>query len=160
MLGISATAFFCEDVRREISGRQTLIGVMADSVRVRDFPTDLRRLTVYYRIRLEPQWKNAGLEVIPFLEVDGQPFDHQVEPVPANMLENALDRARALNLPFATLSGRVLMKEPVHFEKPCRVLAKLRVGSEVLLCSYLTVTDKPTAELISDARESSAPASE
>ena len=57
MKGITATALFCEDARRESGGRFTLIGVMSDVAQVSEFPGALKRLTVHFRIRLDVKRK-------------------------------------------------------------------------------------------------------
>lgn len=50
----SAVAMFAEDVRDEVSGTVSLIGVMPDTVLVDSFPAMLPRLHLYMRVSYDP----------------------------------------------------------------------------------------------------------
>jgi hypothetical protein len=62
----SALAIFCEEVRHEITGQTTLIGVFGDAVRVPSFPTTLPRLAVcLYIWSAHPEpFKSLGLKLL------------------------------------------------------------------------------------------------
>src|SRR5262245_51551583 len=105
MNNIQAMALFCEDIRREAQGRDTLIGVFSDSLRVRSFPGALRRVQVYVRIRLDP---NLTYDEPISVEIDIPGEDIQIEgpqqgPVPKAVVEQSIKRAREQHLPYATL---------------------------------------------------------
>src|SRR4051794_5934383 len=48
----SAIALFCEDIREEKTGQDTLIGILPDNVRVPSFPGAMPKVCVYLRINL------------------------------------------------------------------------------------------------------------
>jgi hypothetical protein len=45
-------AIFCEDVREEVGGTHSIIGVMPDNIEVASFPGMLPKLAIYIRISL------------------------------------------------------------------------------------------------------------
>src|SRR5688572_15722901 len=49
---IQAIGFFCEDIRDEKSGQDTLIGILPDHLAVPAFPGMLPKLGIYVRIHL------------------------------------------------------------------------------------------------------------
>lgn len=50
------TALFCEDVREEIGGKQSYIGVYEDKVSLPNFPTMLHKLHIIVSIYFDPYW--------------------------------------------------------------------------------------------------------
>jgi hypothetical protein len=144
MKGITAFAIFCEDIRRESTGKNTLIGAMSDTIGVEKFPTTFRRLAVYFRIRLEVEGeytKPISVELeIP--EADGEIISQSMDRVPPEMIERSLKRAKERGLPFATLNGRMLVQEPVKIRAPRKILAILKYGKRREVCGFLNVAEK------------------
>jgi hypothetical protein len=64
---IRGLAIFCEDIREEISGQNTLIGIMADNLAVPSTPVVLARLAIYTRvyfdISAQPETVSAVVEM-------------------------------------------------------------------------------------------------
>ncbi len=145
MDGVSAFAFFCEDVRREASGKETLIGVAADIMRFPKFPAKSRRLQVYYRIRFDVGKKYNQI-ILPTLEWDGKPVEPEIptEPFPLDMIHNSLADAEKRKLPYVTAGGRLILREPFTIQKPSQLLAFLKIGEEKMLCGALTFVERPT----------------
>lgn len=145
MKGVSAVALFCEDVRREASGKQTLIGVFADLVRITEMPGEIRRLSVYYRIRFDPSGDYPD-PITPHLEWDGQsvepPTPH--EPFRIDRMQSAMADARERKVPFVSISGRIQLREPVQVQNPGQILAFLNVGTEKMLCGSLAIIQRLT----------------
>lgn len=48
----SAIAIFCEDIREEKSGQDTLVGILPDNLRVASVPGMMPKLAVYVRIHV------------------------------------------------------------------------------------------------------------
>jgi hypothetical protein len=144
MDGISAFAFFCEDVRREASGKETLIGIAADIMRFPKFPARTRRIQVYYRIRFQVG-REYNQIIIPTLEWDGKPVEAESpsDPFPLDMIRHSMIDAEKRKLPYVTAGGRVLLHEPLPIEKPSQLLAFLKVGDDKMLCGALTFVQRP-----------------
>jgi hypothetical protein len=144
MNGISAFAFFCEDVRREASGKETLIGVMADVMLFQTFPAHVRRMQVYYRIRFDVGKKYDQI-IIPTLELDGKTVDaaSPSDPLPVEMIQENIVRAEKRRQPFVTAAGRVRLNEPFAVRAPGQILANLNIGGDKMLCGALTFIQRP-----------------
>ncbi len=144
MYGISAFAFFCEDVRREASGKETLIGVAPDIMRFSKFPARVRRIQIYYRIRFEVG-KKYDQVITPVLEWDGKPVDSEEpnHPFPLDLIQKSLDDAITRDAPYITAGGRIILREPFPIQKPGRMLAFLKIGDQRLLCGALTFIERP-----------------
>jgi hypothetical protein len=48
----SAIALFCEDIREEKSGQDTIVGILPDNINVRRLPAVLPKLAIYLRFHL------------------------------------------------------------------------------------------------------------
>jgi hypothetical protein len=145
MKGISAFAFFCEDIRRESANRDTLIGVMPENIQVTSFPGALRRLAVYFRIRLDVKGtykKSLSVD----LEIPGD--DVQIEnrvqdPVPLTVIEQSINRSKERGLPYATIIGRMALTEPIPVPSARVIKAILHYGKESQVCGLLNVIERP-----------------
>lgn len=157
MKGVSALALFCEDIRRESTGKETLIGVMSDVLRV-NLPGKIRRLVVYYRMKFE-----TGVEydqaIMPSLEWNGEALDSPAphEPLPISLLQGGILRAEERKLPYFSVAARINLNEPVPVEEPGQILAFLNIGSERLLCGALTIIAKPSSSTASEPPSSQSP---
>jgi hypothetical protein len=145
MKGINATALFCEDIRREAASRDTLIGIMPATIYLPSFPGDLRRLSVYVQIRLAVSGKfDKAISVDLDVPGDKGAINNQNrEPLPRDMLERSLRRAKERNLPFATITARMLISEPVPVPTPRTVLAILKYGKQKEVCGLLNIMERP-----------------
>lgn len=151
MRGIHATALFCEDIRREASRRDTLIGVFADNVYLSRFPGALRRLQLYFRIRLDPSLAyNEPVTVdidIPGSDIEVE--DVKVDPVPKEIIEQSIKKARDQQLPFATIIARLSLSEPFPVPSPRTIKAIVRYGDESEVCGVLNIMERSTDGSIS-----------
>ncbi|MBR1148370.1 DUF6941 family protein [Bradyrhizobium sp. AUGA SZCCT0431] len=147
MKGISCFAFFCEDVRREASGKETVIGVAADVMTFRAFPVKVRRLQVYYRMRFEVGQAYSQI-IIPSVEIDGKPVEtaSSISALPLKMINDALSRAEHRGHPYISSAALVQFAEPFPVQVPCQMLAFLNIGEERILCGALTLALKPSPE--------------
>jgi hypothetical protein len=143
MSGISSFAFFCEDVRREASGKETFIGVMADVMHFSALPGKVRRLQVYYRIRFEVG-KTYNQIIIPSVELDGNPVEPASPhaPLPLEMIGEVLKRAEKRGQSYVTVAARVHLPEPFPVQAPGQMLAFLNIDEEKMPCGALTFVER------------------
>jgi hypothetical protein len=143
MNGITAFAFFCEDVRRESGGKITIIGMMQDTLQLPEIPGEIRRLTVYARIRLDVD-KTFDKPISLEMEVsDGSISNETKEPIPPDLLERTIKRAKQRGLPYATIVGRVELQEPLRIGSPLKMFAVLKYGEERTTCGILNLIEAP-----------------
>jgi hypothetical protein len=63
MIAVSVVALFCEDIRDEVSGAHTLVGVISDHIRVPAIPGALAKLSIYVRINFDPEYDPGEISV-------------------------------------------------------------------------------------------------
>lgn len=157
MKDVSAFAIFCEDIRRELGGRSTIIGIYPDSIDVPSFPGALRRLAVFFRVRFSVDG-NFDEPISVDLEIDGGMVEHvSPQPVRQDMVKQAVEKARQRGLPYTSITARVQIEEPVAVPGPCVIRAVLKKGDETELCGLLNIRATPASEVSATA---SAPPSE
>ncbi|WP_430650200.1 DUF6941 family protein [Bradyrhizobium lablabi] len=157
MKGISAVGIFCEDIRREGPGKDTIIGAMSDTIRVPSFPGALRRLAIYYRIRLSVDGRfTKPIKVDLDVQNDHVVVDNKSPgPIPHDVIERSIANAKKNGVPFATIIARTELAEPVEFPGPTKLVAVLRYGDQKEVCGILNVIERPK-----DASSASPPPSE
>lgn len=60
---IAAVALFCEDVREEKQGTESVMGVFPNAINVSGFPGELNRLALYVRIHVATTWDATDLRI-------------------------------------------------------------------------------------------------
>jgi hypothetical protein len=158
MGSVSATALFCEDIRREVGGRVTLVGIMPDFVSFPKFPAPLRRLTAYFRFKFDTDG-NYEEPISIGVELDGVPVETAAPSgaMPRKMIQEAQARAKEKNVPLFTLMGRVFMREPLPtLQKPSQMLAILNVGTERMVCGALAFVEEAPSRSFSKPQPSKA----
>jgi hypothetical protein len=143
MRGLSAHAFFCEDIRREVGGRETVIGIMPDTVQVPRFPWTMRRLAVHFRIKLSVDFicEKPILVDVESPEADIEPKERG--PAPKDLIERTIERAKERGLPYGTILGRVELTEPLEFTGPTTLFTVLKYGDEREICGVLNLIERP-----------------
>ena len=101
-------ALICEDVRREISGKEILIGVFADSVFITFVPFPLV-LTLYMRAMVPD-----GESYIVHFRVLG-PGDAQVTPVVSATLGKAIDPTTSVSIILGGIAFQSTILRQIHF---------------------------------------------
>ena len=96
MLGLSASALFCEDIRREGGGRETIIGMMPDTIQISSFPWSIRRITVHFRIKIQADFV-CEKPIIMDIESEVAEIEHvkKRDPAPPELIERTIARAKA-----------------------------------------------------------------
>jgi hypothetical protein len=144
MIGLSASALFCEDIRREGGGRETIIGMMPETIQVSSFPWSIRRVTVHFRIKIQADFvceKPIQMDI----ESDSVEIeDTKRDPAPLELIERTIARAKDRGLPYGTIVGRIQMNEPLEFPEPITLFAVLKYGDEKEICGILNVMEKST----------------
>jgi len=115
----SIIALFCDDIRSEVSGQQTLVGIMPDNLAVDSFPATLLKLCLYVRFHIYPRASVAPVVVrVDIPSGQALPIGQLEERVILQAQEHALTH----NLPYI---GMVLTAQIANFLIPAagRVVA-------------------------------------
>ncbi|MCW1991275.1 UNVERIFIED_ORG: hypothetical protein M2425_002727 [Bradyrhizobium japonicum] len=140
---VACIAIFCEDIRREVNGRETLIGVLPTGIRVPELPWQLKRLSLYYRIRL-PLDQDTNQKIYIDLDAAGVTdagIEADDQGIPKEVLERAVARARERNAPYVEVIARLRLDGfPIVGEG--RITALLFAGEEKVVGGYLNIALK------------------
>lgn len=142
MPDISAVGIFCEDIREERSGQDTLIGILPDNMTVQGAGV-IPKLCLYVRMHIDPRedLKPISLRVVaPNNDVLG------TNEFSADLIRETREKALARGAPITGLISKLVWLG-FRVKESGRVLAMLRVGSNEHLCGALNlnVTTPPTA---------------
>jgi hypothetical protein len=110
-MNFTAMALFCEDIRDEAGGTNTLVGVLPDNIRIGAPPPEvgvaaLAKLGFYSRVHVPID--TPGVEPLEIILTNGG--DEQVlSTMSVEFIENALNQARGNGSPHAGLITRVVV---------------------------------------------------
>lgn len=132
-------AVFCEDIREEKTGTQTLVGVYPDNLNIPKVPVALPKLAVYLRIALDP-FVDADPISVWLISPKGE--ERKINDIDPKMVAQTQANIRKSGTPFATLISRIIAPAfPVT--EHGRMKAVIRVGTEEIICATLNFQVPP-----------------
>src|SRR5262245_18500679 len=99
MRPIVAMALFCDSVRREIGGSDSVVGVMPDNAHVPNFPGVIPRIAIYFRVQLDPE---SSIESMSFFLKTPEGARIDLGPVDGDLVRKVPIDAKTMGLPFGT----------------------------------------------------------
>lgn len=135
MKKFSAAALFCQDIRPEKSGTETLVGVLPDNVDVVSIPGIMPQLCLYTRIVLYPPYEHKRIDTV-LLSADGKEIARNQ--ITHETLEMVRNDAKGSGAPFATIVAR-LIRSPMPLEAVGRMVARVEADGEIVECAQLIV---------------------
>jgi hypothetical protein len=100
-----AIAIFCEDIREEKSGQETIVGIFPDNLNVSSVPGMLPKLGIYVRFHLNAAYEFRAIRTkLRVPGADDIPLGTWEEGLVAEVRENALSNG----MPFAGLISKTL----------------------------------------------------
>ena len=153
MLPLSFTAIFCEDIRFETAGTQTLVGLMPDNAAFPTLPAMFPKLAVYIRASIDPEdTENGPIEIV--WEIPGQGEKH-ITTFTSELIAQAKDEAKNLGAPIAGVLSRLVTTTFV-VAKPGRILVRAKWSNNDRIIGNLNVQAKAENE-VSTASEREPP---
>jgi hypothetical protein len=151
---LRAVAVFCEDIREERSGQDTLIGTMSDNLGLPPPPALLPKLAVYIRGYLDTSSKPEDVSAWVNL-----PWGERIDLGEASkdLVKSAIDEARSKNNPLAGLIFKAVIS-PLHVRSLGVVSAFVRTGKQEILCGILNLAVNPAVSTSSPQPLQSQPA--
>lgn len=132
---INAVAIFCEDIREEKSGQNTLVGIYADNILVPSVPAVMSKLALYMRINFAPSEdiKSASFElVLP----DGEHI--LIGDVTSSLIDDANADAIRTGRPFSTLVANAVFPQFI-LKQHGTLSAVVSINGNRLVCGLLNV---------------------
>lgn len=134
MPNISVVGLFCEDIRQESAGSDTIIGILPDNLHVTQAGI-LPRLALYIRIHLDPATDPGPIKsrvVSPNGEVV---TESEIDP---NLVRATREKALSQGSPLAGLISRLTWSNFPARESG-RVRALITAGGKEFVCAHLNI---------------------
>jgi hypothetical protein len=133
MQKLSVICLFCDDVREEKSGTETLVGVLPDNLSIDKIPSAIPKLGMYFRIHLDPKFDPGRLTTKLKME-DGSVIE--LGEIDRSVLDRTRVEAEKHGAPITGLIFRAIAS-PFSVPFPGRVLAILDCDGEEYLAGSL-----------------------
>jgi len=153
MIERTYTAIFCEDIRKEVGNRISLLGSFTDTVKIPQKPLNapdevvsiIPKLCVYFRFQfdVQDQFQSLRFKVIlpPHKEMSGSYDEDGFRDVRPEEIETAREVAKRKGLEIARLVSLTEMW-PFPIFGPSQCKAEIIVDGQSHLCSVLRFTDE------------------
>jgi hypothetical protein len=131
---ISGFALFCEDIREESKGTETLVGILPASLSVSPMPLNFIKLCVYARLKIPKAWDQGPiLCFLSFLSGDDETLIGEITEFEiASLVRESDIKSDYVN--FTIIHGR-----PVKVLKPDTLCFNLKIGETYLELANLEV---------------------
>lgn len=136
----AALALFCEDIRAEISGTDTLVGVLPDNIMVPRLPSIVPKFATYIRIFFDPKEDSLAISSR-LVHPDGQVL--MENPVAWELVKQASEEATRDGNPYASIISRMVLS-PFHLKIVGGMQVVVRVGDQQILAGQLNVKSAET----------------
>jgi Family of unknown function (DUF6941) len=123
---------FCEDIRDERSGQDTMIGIMPDNLTVGQIPAVIPKLGVYFRIQLEKDDNPRSIKLKLRLPGGGELQMGSLDAI----ISQAKAEAETNEMPFAGLIARGVLS-PVPISSPGKIEAIVEIDGTEYVCGAL-----------------------
>jgi hypothetical protein len=131
----SVIGLFCDDIRQEKSGQDTIIGVMPDSLAIPAAPGFLPKLCLYIRFRLSAEIKPKIITITLASPDSHENYSISIE---QETISKAFSESKENGHPFVGLISRTTMS-PFPIEIPGRFNIIVNIDDEEDICGSLLV---------------------
>jgi Family of unknown function (DUF6941) len=131
----SIIGIFCEDIRAEVNGLHTIVGVLPENIDFPKLPAIFPKLYLYIRYRLDPSIDPGPISV-EWVMPNGTSIAKTA--LDAAMVKEARETAIANKAPLVGFISQ-FMASPLQLAEPGRILAVAHVGDRSFVCASLYV---------------------
>jgi hypothetical protein len=156
MRPFSFVGIFCEDIRDEVSGTHTIVGVLPDNINIGGLPGMLPKLGIYIRIQIDkdaaPKTLKARMKVPGGTVFEIADFDP--------LIASAKEQAEQKGTPFAGLIAKGTFT-PMPITEIGRIEAIVEIDETEYVCGVLNLIppEAPIEASTASAPPASPPAS-
>jgi hypothetical protein len=136
----SVVGFFCDDIREEKSGQDTVVGILADNFKVPSAPGMMGKLGIYVRMHFDVTSEAKKLQLR--IKIPGA-TDLVLGPPDEQLIENSIQEAKIRNFPFAGVILRAVIS-PFHIREFGTIVAIIKVDDTDYPCAVLNVIPNQT----------------
>lgn len=136
----SAVTIFCEDLRDERSGTETMIGILPDNVNVPAFPFAFPKLAMYTRIIIANDFEIEPIELL--MSINGNEVALGV--VDRELITKAIDDSKEAGAPITGLISRAIAV-PFPIPEASRILIFAKTSRHSVTTGTLRLQLAPPA---------------
>jgi len=134
---LSAMVLFCEDIRQEVSGQVSLVGILPDGLHLPGIPGMIPKLGMYVRAHIPVDLEPTTAYIYVFGPDTERTLVAQFDP---EMIHRAQSEARAMGLPIAGVIN-LITASPFTVEKEGRLSIEMDWGEERLYLGNISIKD-------------------
>lgn len=132
----AAIGIFCEDIREERSGQDTIIGVLPDRINITSVPGMLPKLCLYLRVHISPPEAEVGPISARIIMPDGKVLiENKME---HEKIAQSKSRAAKDGNPYIGLILKFVIT-PLPISQAGRILAEVEIGDRKEICGGLNL---------------------
>jgi hypothetical protein len=139
MQPVSVICLFCEDIRQEQNGVNTLVGVLPDNMAFEKLPAVLPKLGIYVRINIDPAVDPGTMSLA--LSVPGIDDHIPIAEVEHRLIEAVRKDAQGQQAPIAGIISRAVFS-PFNIPREGRMRALATIRGEPVTCGSLNIVLK------------------
>ena len=129
---IRATALFCEDIREEVGGTATVVGIVPDNAGIKRFPITLPKLGIYVRVSMPSDTERPRPMTIVLRHADGNEVN--LADFTEDFVRETCATTRGQGSPLATFIATTIASPfPVLSEGRLLVLLRIVGGEEMVI---------------------------
>lgn len=136
------TTIFCDDVRHELNGKVSLMGVYGGDMYVTDFPVTLPKICSFFELHIPPTLENNSADAV----ISVMKGAEKVGAVTLNIPPVSTEEPRH-GKPYAFKRALGIMEFPsITFSEPTLMEVVAQVDGQSVVAGRLWVTTFPQAE--------------
>jgi hypothetical protein len=140
MLPRSVVALFCDDVREEKSGKETIVGIYPDNVNVPSFPYTFPRVLIYTRINTDVRDKIKKVEIR--ISLPEEETETIMSTADKKFVSETQKTAKKKGTPIVSIVGRVVASQ-MRVLAPGQVRLLVTVNDDEYVGGFINVQQTP-----------------
>jgi hypothetical protein len=137
----TAYTIFCEDIREEKAGTDTLVGVLLDNIEVERVPASLTKLGLYTRIYFDPLGDDTDIGEVHLKLVLPDGSESAITSFGLEIIEHAKNAARQQDSPRVGLISKAVAA-PFPLNSAGRIKFVVQTRTTEFISGYLNVKVK------------------
>lgn len=130
-----AVGLFCEDIREEKSGQDTLVGILPDNVNLTKIPGVIPKLCLYVRVHVDLEADITAI-VASLRFPDGT--EQSLGSFDSDFIKKTQKEAREKGAPFAGFIAKGI-GGPLNVSVPGQILAIAKIDNEEVVCAFVNI---------------------
>jgi len=142
-ISFNCTSIFCDDIRHEVNGKISLMGIYGNDMYVPVFPITLPKICAYFELRVPPSDLTSNMDVILTVMKGAEKINSITLTLPA--FENAPKTIHGKPYVYSRSSGGMEFPS-MTFDEPTLLEVTAQVDGRAIVGGRLWVTTFPQSD--------------